>query len=95
MNDKRKKEAPEDLSEEAPKRAEPDWDAIKGVQYTPEDEEGDSVPLDQSGKVSTDEHYGEGEDNPYMESDEALPDDEEEKVFRRNNAREGGRFNEV
>ncbi len=86
---------PEDISEEAPQRSEQDWDEVKGVEFTPEDAEGENAPLDQSGRVDTDEHYGEGEDNPYMESDEALPDAEEEEVLRRNNAREGGRFDEV
>jgi len=79
----------------AAQRSQQDWDAVKGVQFTPEDAEGESVPFDQSGRVATDEHYAEGEDNPYMESDEALPDDEEEEAFRRNNSREGGRFDEV
>jgi len=95
MTDNGKKQAPEDVSDEAPKREKSDWDAVKGVEFTPEDAEGENVPFDRSGQVRTDEHYGEGEDNPYMESDEALPDDEEEEVFRRNNAREGGRFDEV
>lgn len=89
------RQTPEDVSEETPRRREQDWDAVKGVEYTLEDAEGDNVPADQSGRVSTDEHYGEGQDNPYMESDEALPEDDEEKVLRRNNAREGGRFDEV
>lgn len=96
-NDREKKDqrAPEDVSEEAPERSEQDWDAVKGVRINPEDMAGESVPFDQSGRVNTDEHYGEGQDNPYMESDEALPDEDEEEVFRRNNAREGGRFDEV
>lgn len=89
------RQTPEDVSEEAPRRREQDWDAVKGVEFTLEDAEGDNVPADTSGRVNTDEHYGEGEDNPYLESDEALPNDEEEEVLRRNNAREGGRFDEV
>ena len=91
----RKKAPPEDVSDEAPKRETQEWDKVKGVEFTPEDAEGDDVPFDQSGRVRTDEHYGEGKDNPYQQSDEALPDEEEERVFRRNNSREGGRFDEV
>ena len=37
----------------------------------------------------------EEDDNPYQESDEALPDDKEEAAIRRNPSREGGRFDEV
>jgi len=91
-----RKRPPKDVLDEAPKRAKRDWDSVGGSEDIPEGiSDGKSVPLDRSGRVDTDEHYGEGQDNPYMESDEALPDDEEEEVFRRNNAREGGRFDEV
>jgi hypothetical protein len=37
---------------------------------------------------------GEDDDNPYQHSDEALPDDEEERRLRRNPSREGGLFDE-
>jgi hypothetical protein len=37
---------------------------------------------------------GEDEDNPYQNSDEALPDDEEERRLTRNPSREGGLFDE-
>jgi hypothetical protein len=37
---------------------------------------------------------GEDEDNPYQNSDEALPDDEEERRLGRNPSREGGLFDE-
>ncbi|WEX10189.1 hypothetical protein [Chelativorans sp. AA-79] len=96
MADDRKSRGPEDAHEEAPGRADGDWDAVRGVETVPaRPSDGKDVPLDRSGRVDTDEHYAEGQDNPYMESDDALPDDEEERVFRRNNAREGGRFDET
>ena len=38
---------------------------------------------------------GEGQDNPYNKSDEALPDDEDESSISRNPSKEGGRFDEV
>jgi hypothetical protein len=41
------------------------------------------------------EEEAETEDDPYQESDEALPDDEEEKVIDRNPSREGGAFDDV
>ncbi len=37
----------------------------------------------------------ENDDNPYQESDEALPNDAEEAAIRRNPSREGGRFDET
>jgi hypothetical protein len=37
----------------------------------------------------------EDDDNPYQNSDEALPDDEEEKVISRNPSKEGGLFDEA
>ena len=41
------------------------------------------------------EEEAETEDDPYPESDEALPDDAEEKVIDRNPSREGGAFDDV
>lgn len=41
------------------------------------------------------EEEAESEDDPYQESDEALPDDAEERVINRNPSREGGTFDEV
>lgn len=41
------------------------------------------------------EEEAETEDDPYQESDEALPDDAEEKVIDRNPSREGGAFDDV
>ena len=41
------------------------------------------------------EEETESEDDPYQESDEALPDDAEERVIDRNPSREGGAFDEV
>jgi hypothetical protein len=35
------------------------------------------------------------DDNPYQESDEALPDDAEEAAIRRHPSREGSRFDEI
>lgn len=37
----------------------------------------------------------EDDDNPYQNSDEALPDDAEEAAITRNSSREGGRFDEI
>ncbi|WP_292421917.1 hypothetical protein [Mesorhizobium sp.] len=37
----------------------------------------------------------EDDDNPYQESDEALPNDEEERSLARDPSKEGSRFDEV
>lgn len=37
----------------------------------------------------------EDDDNPYQESDEALPDELEEAVLQKNPSKEGSRFDEV
>ncbi|WP_421362987.1 hypothetical protein [Agrobacterium rosae] len=41
------------------------------------------------------EEEAETDDDPYQESDDALPDDVEEKFLDRNPSREGGKFDEV
>ncbi|KAA3514390.1 hypothetical protein [Agrobacterium rosae] len=41
------------------------------------------------------EEEAETDDDPYQESDDALPDDVEEKVLDRNPSRGGGKFDEV
>ncbi|MDQ1185477.1 hypothetical protein [Agrobacterium larrymoorei] len=51
------------------------------------------IPQELEHEIEEDEL--ETEDDPYQESDEALPDDEEERVINRNPSREGGAFDEV
>ncbi|MBS9722544.1 hypothetical protein JYU29_17755 [Tianweitania sp. BSSL-BM11] len=62
------------------------------------DNEDDLVPLDQIENLDDDEAEdvtGQDDDNPYQESDEALPDDQEERSIARDNSREGSRFDQV
>jgi hypothetical protein len=47
------------------------------------------VEPEDAGDLSEDD-----DDNPYQESDEALPDDEEEREIARDPEREGRRFND-
>lgn len=47
------------------------------------------VQSEDAGDLSEDD-----DDNPYQESDEALPDDEEEREIARDPEREGRRFND-
>ncbi|MFK3778238.1 hypothetical protein [Agrobacterium sp. NPDC089420] len=51
--------------------------------------------IPQSIEQEIEEEEAESEDDPYQESDEALPDDAEERVIDRNPSREGGAFDEV
>ncbi len=51
------------------------------------------IPQELEHEIEEDEL--ETEDDPYQESDEALPDDAEERVIDRNPSREGGTFDEV
>jgi hypothetical protein len=62
------------------------------------DDESDLVPLDEIENLDDDEAEdvtGQDDDNPYQESDEALPDDDEERSIARDNSREGTRFGEI
>lgn len=76
-----------------PKRAGLDWDEVEGADILPAGTSRSGGVVDRSGRVRTDEHYGEGRDN-YQESEEVLPDDREERSISRNPSREGGRFDE-
>lgn len=51
--------------------------------------------IPQSIEHDIEEEEADSEDDPYQESDEALPDDDEERVINRNPSREGGAFDEV
>jgi hypothetical protein len=59
----------------------------------------DSLPdkgeIPQAFEHQAEEAEAESEDDPYQESDEALPDDAEERVIDRNPSREGGAFDDV
>ncbi|MER8370054.1 hypothetical protein [Mesorhizobium sp. M1378] len=87
----RRKERTDDETE-SPTIQQQDWDAIRSGRILP-----DGVP--QNGDIRYDvEEDGElpeeDDDNAYQESDEALPDDTDERVISRDLAREGGPFDE-
>ena len=78
---------------EALTTAQADWDGVADEvppdEATPEDDE--EMLEDVLGVEAEDEDdvIGEDDDNPYQESDEALPDDAEERGIARQNRREG------
>jgi hypothetical protein len=91
MNTKRRRQ-PDDKTKGdtgAPTIEQQDWDAIQSGEIAPE-----SVPADRdiSYPPSTVERSGdlpeEDDDNPYQESDEALPDDVEEAALARDPSKE-------
>jgi len=69
-----------------------DWEELEGADLLPAGapENGDFRPQHSSG-----EEPEEDDDNPYQDSDEALPEDSEEQALTRNPSKEGGRFDEV
>jgi hypothetical protein len=75
---------------------EQDWDAIEAGEIEPVSvpENGDLRYADAEGQ-SGGELPGEDDDNPYQESDEALPDDAEEAAITRDPSKGGTRFDEV
>ena len=78
---------------DAPALAEQDWDAIESGELEPTNAPGNGdlrYPAHESG-----EHPEEDDDNPEQESDEALPNDEEEAALRRDPGKESGLFDEV
>ena len=87
----RKDERPR--NEEAPGLSQADWDDIGARGMSPTDAHGNGdlrFKEEPSGDLP-----GEDDDNEYQESDEALPDDEEERAIERNPGKEGGRLDEV
>ncbi|MGE3305388.1 MAG: hypothetical protein AB7I52_05410 [Rhizobiaceae bacterium] len=74
---------------DGPALAEQDWDAIATGELTPSSapENGDLRYEDGSVRKSG-ELDGENDDNPEQESDEALPNDREERTLRRDPGRE-------
>jgi len=83
--------------EGAPTIEKADWDDIGARGMKPSDAPangdlrfGGAPSAEPSGELP-----GEDDDNEYQESDEALPDDEEERAIARDPAKEGSRFDEV
>ena len=64
-----------------------DWDAIGRGDIEPQ------IDLEELAEAGIEEDEDD-DDNPYQDSDEALPDDEEEAAISRDPSREGTRFDE-
>jgi len=85
----------ENMSREPKQRPEaeqPDWERELRRGITPESIADDSeLQLDEPDGALPEED----DDNPYQDSDAALPDDLEERVISRNPGKEGSRFDEI
>jgi hypothetical protein len=78
---------PDEELPDVPAMAEQDWSEIEGADVAVE---GNSPVSKPNGDLAEEE-----DDNPYQGSDEALPDDAEERVLSRDPSKEGSRFDEV
>ena len=96
MDPRKRPESPDDKDEdrsEGPALEQQDWEAIRSGAIVPDSipENGDlRYDLEQSGEAPE-----EDDDNPYQNSDEALPEDRDEAAIARNPGKEGGRFDEI
>ncbi|TGP53974.1 hypothetical protein EN873_12525 [bacterium M00.F.Ca.ET.230.01.1.1] len=78
---------------EAPELEQQDWDSFEGSKVLPDSvttENDNPDPGETEGVLPE-----EDDDNAYQESDEALPDDEEERALSRDPSKEGSHFDEV
>jgi len=74
---------PEDVAEDAPALEQQDWDAVVTGDLIP-----DSI-------AETGDLPEEDDDNPYQNSDEALPDDREEVAISRDTSRKDDPLDEI
>ncbi|MER8627484.1 hypothetical protein [Mesorhizobium sp. M0619] len=91
-NDARDRIANDEVEAPTPRRQ--DWDALRGATVLPDGADQESLP-DTTGVEKEGELPEEDDDNPYQDSDDALPDDAEEAAIGHDLARRGGRFDEV
>lgn len=82
-----------ELEEEAPSIEQVDWDDVDGGELDAD------IPPEIAELEGEEEQSGdlpeEDDDNAYQNSDEALPDDLDERVISRDPSKEGGRFDEI
>ncbi|TIR27803.1 MAG: hypothetical protein E5X34_02625 [Mesorhizobium sp.] len=92
--DPRDKQRPAKADEtEAPTIEQQDWDALEGSRILPDSVAVNGDPQDDA--EAEGDLPEEDDDNPFQDSDEALPDHEEERVLSKDPSKEGSRFDEV
>ena len=92
--DPRDKQRPPNTDEiEAPTIEQQDWDSLEGGRILPDSVAVNGDPQDDA--EAEGDLPEEDDDNPFQDSDEALPNDEEERVLSKDPSKEGSRFDEV
>jgi hypothetical protein len=79
---------------DAPAMSEQDWDEVGTDEVTPTSTP-QNADLRYDKRHESAELPEEDDDNPYQESDEALPNDREERAITRDPGKESGLFDEV
>jgi hypothetical protein len=95
MEPRRDKVDRTEVEREGPAIEQQDWDEFAGAEFDPDAAaERDEMlsDIEQEGEVATEESLEEDDDNPYQDSDEALPDDDEEQAIRGNLGGKGVRY---
>ncbi len=95
MNENRKAHKEKQQGETVPPVKTQDWDQFGGDEVELDIENEDILAHVEDIEEEEAEEEIDSDDNPYQESDEALPDDEEEAAINRNPSRQGGRFDEI
>ncbi|AZO12055.1 MULTISPECIES: hypothetical protein [unclassified Mesorhizobium] len=93
MDPRNKQRSAKQDEAEAPAIEQQDWDTLEGNRILPDSVAVNGDPQDDVEAEGT--LPEEDDDNPYQNSDEALPEDEEERVLSRDPSKEGSRFDEV
>ena len=94
MARRKKQTREENPAAESPVLEQTDWDALAGDSFAA-DRKLDDTDLPYYVEVDSDASAPEEDDNAYQNSDEALPDDEDERVLARNPSKPRVRFNGV
>jgi hypothetical protein len=98
---KRKQDAPNKAGDrieeqQGPALEQEDWDTLKGGEPAPTGIPNEAdLRHDPINAPEPDDLPEEDDDNPYQESDEALPDEEEEAALARDPSKQKSRFGEV
>jgi hypothetical protein len=86
---------PPDAEADGPALEQQDWTDLEGATDSVSTPQNGDLRYARSEGLQPGDLPGEDDDNPYQESDEALPPDSEEGAIRRDPTKEKDRFDEV
>lgn len=75
----------ENAATEGPRREQLDWESLNNAEFVPDPAPSNGDLRRPDGAGGDEEAPEENDDNPYQESDEALPDDREERAIGERN----------